>query len=163
MNQAVLLLGSNLGDTFDNLSQARLQLSRQTGKINLASSLYETLPWGFKHENNFLNQVLVLETEFGPLELLNRILKIEEALGRHRDGQGYQARVIDIDILYYNKEIIEDEFLKVPHPLLHERRFTLAPLTEVLPDFIHPVFKEDNKSLLRKCKDNSKVIKVNGL
>jgi 2-amino-4-hydroxy-6-hydroxymethyldihydropteridine diphosphokinase len=163
MNQAVLLLGSNLGNTSQNLENARLKLSKKAGKIINASSLYETPPWGFVHQNNFLNQVLIVETALNPFELLTVILETEQLMGRERNGEGYQARIIDIDILYYNDMIIEEERLTVPHPLLHERMFAMAPLSEILPDYVHPIFKEDNKSLLKKCNDQSKVIKVSGL
>lgn len=163
MVQAILILGTNLGDTFENLERARIEVSRHIGEIMAFSGIYETGPWGFEHENNFLNQVLVVKTSLSAMDILSYILDIEKKMGRIRNGKGYQARIIDIDILYYNEEVVKNSFLVIPHPLLHKRRFVLEPLAEVLPDFTHPVLHQSNKQLLKVCKDHSRVVKVSGL
>jgi 2-amino-4-hydroxy-6-hydroxymethyldihydropteridine diphosphokinase len=163
MNQVVLLTGSNMDSPGLNLERAKLLLSKRVGEIVLQSSIYESEPWGFEHQSYFLNQVLVLHTEFYPLQVLSIILEIEKELGRHRQGAGYQARIIDIDILYYNKQVIHELGLKVPHPLLQDRRFTLEPLAEVLPDYVHPVLNKSNRQLLKECSDNSIVKKTSAI
>ena len=157
MNRAVLLLGSNLGNASENLEKAIRLILERIGSLEEISSVYETKPWGFKHENNFLNQVLVIKTKENPLNLLRLILEIEKELGRVRAGDVYKARTLDIDILYYNDVVLDHAHLKIPHPLLHIRKFTMVPLVEVLPDYIHPVLNKTNKELLEDCKDDSEV------
>jgi 2-amino-4-hydroxy-6-hydroxymethyldihydropteridine diphosphokinase len=104
----------------------------------------------------FLNQVIAVETKLSAQRVLQDILKIELVLGRIR-GQRWGSRVIDIDILYYNNDIIHSEDLQVPHPYIQERNFTLIPLAEIAADYIHPIFKKTNKELLDESKDPLKV------
>ena len=157
MNRAVLLLGSNLGNASENLEKAIRLILERIGLLEKISSVYETRPWGFKHENNFLNQVLIIKTLEEPLNLLRIILLIEKELGRVRSGKVYKARTLDIDILYYNDLVLDNAHLKIPHPLLHTRKFTMVPLVEILPDYIHPGLNKTNKELLEDCKDDSAV------
>jgi 2-amino-4-hydroxy-6-hydroxymethyldihydropteridine diphosphokinase len=159
MNKACLLLGSNLGDSQFLFLQAQEQLIAAGVKPMQRSSLYQSPPWGFEHENDFLNQVILLETRLSPLELLDVCLTVEEKLGRRRQGQGYAARTIDIDILFFNEEVIAEERLTVPHPRLHERRFTLLPLVELMPGYVHPLLKKNIGALLNECADDSQVEK----
>ena len=122
------------------------------------SSLYSSEAWGYSSENVFLNQVLILENNKKVENILLDCLSIEKELGRdRRDSTEYTDRPIDIDILYIDRLVIESENLNIPHPRMHLRRFTLAPLAEILPDFIHPILKKDHKSLLLLCADSSKV------
>jgi len=152
-------LGSNLGERKETLQKAKIRIGEVIGTVVSASSIYETEPWGFKSENNFLNMVLSVKTEISPSGLLGRILMIESQMGRVRGDTGYKSRKIDIDILLYNDEIVKEEALVIPHPKMHERRFVLVPLAEIAPEIIHPVFNKSISSLLKSCKDKSKVRK----
>lgn len=157
MKRVFLSLGSNLGDRADNLQQAKNRIGELIGPVISASSLYETEPWGFESDNEFLNMVLCAETGLAPSGLLGRILMIESQLGRIRCETRYSSRNIDIDILLYNSEIINEEALIIPHPRMHERRFVMIPLAEIAPELIHPVLKKTIRSLLKSCPDNRKV------
>lgn len=154
MNQAVLLLGCNIGDRVNYLSLAIDALENEVGKVSDKSSIYESEPWGFDCETSFLNQVLLVETNSSADILLKKIQSIEIKLGRVRSNKGYEARTMDIDILFYNDLILETESLKIPHPELHKRRFTLLPLSEILPFKEHPILKKTLEKLLMECEDN---------
>lgn len=151
-----LLLGTNLGERKLNLEKAIFEIGRKVGSVIKKSGVYETAAWGIMDQPNFLNQVLQIETQFSPQIVLKKILEIEKKMGRIRE-QKWGARLIDIDILYFGNEIVESENLKIPHPFIQERRFTLMPLVEISPDFIHPIFKENNKTILINCTDQCKV------
>lgn len=159
-NEVYLLTGGNSGDRFKLLEQAKSDISEKIGKIKNESSIYETAPWGFKAEQNFLNQVVEVSTKLTPQKVLEFCLEIENELGRERKSGHYESRTMDIDILFYNDEIINEPGLIIPHPKLHLRRFTLVPLTETEPDFVHPVLKKTLAVLLENCNDNSKVQKL---
>jgi 2-amino-4-hydroxy-6-hydroxymethyldihydropteridine diphosphokinase len=152
-----LLLGSNRGDRFEALQQARSLISQRAGTIIKASTLYETAPWGFADEIYFLNQVVCIETLLPPFDLLSELLSIETSIGRTRPTKNYSSRVIDVDILFYNDQIIDHDQLKIPHPRLHLRRFTLAPLSEIACGFIHPLFGKSIATLLEECHDKMSV------
>ena len=151
-----LLLGSNLGDRLQVMRAASELIDMQIGNIVSSSSVYETAPWGVLDQPSFLNQVLEVETEMAPEEVLRIILEIEHELGRVR-YERWGARVIDIDILYFDHLILDTARLTIPHPRLHERRFTLAPLAEIAPDFIHPVLNKSSEQLMAECTDISEV------
>jgi len=151
-----LLLGSNLGDRKRILSAASVQLEEAIGSVISSSALYETSPWGLTEQPVFLNQVLCLETQLSPEEVLQQTQRVENALGRERKEK-WGARLIDIDILYYGKQIIRTGRLTIPHPFLHERRFTLVPLAQIAPDFVHPVLGLSNQVLLEQCDDPGEV------
>ncbi|MCD4745325.1 MAG: 2-amino-4-hydroxy-6-hydroxymethyldihydropteridine diphosphokinase [Bacteroidales bacterium] len=157
MNNLILLLGGNLNDRFLILDKAKSLLEKKIGKIIKASSVYETEPWGFNNINFFLNQVVLLKTKLTPHSLLSEILEIEHFLGRLRNNTNYESRIIDIDILFYDDLIINENNLTVPHPLLHKRKFTLIPLKEVAKNFIHPVFKKTISELSDSCNDKQSV------
>jgi len=156
----VILLGSNLGNRQEFMQKAIQHLSVEVGRIVTNSSYYETKAWGNEAQPDFLNQVLICETELDAIDVLAHCLAIEKKLGRDR-LEKWGSRTIDIDILYFGNEIIAAPDLKIPHPFLHERRFTLVPLCEVLPDFVHPVFNFSNKQLLERCKDELEVTLLN--
>ena len=156
----VILLGSNLGSRQEFMQEATQQLSFQVGKILSSSSYYETKAWGNEAQPDFLNQVIVCETTLNAKEVLAHCLSVEKKLGRDRTEK-WGSRTIDIDILYFGNEIIAAPDLKIPHPFLHERRFTLVPLCEVLPDFVHPVFNLSNKLMLDRCADTLDVNHLN--
>jgi 2-amino-4-hydroxy-6-hydroxymethyldihydropteridine diphosphokinase len=154
MEEVYLLLGGNLGDRYTTILQAKDFIREQIGVIHLESSVYESAPWGFEHENAFLNQVIIIKTEHSPESVLQFALDIESELGRVRNNCcEYAGRIIDIDILFYEDRVVNSEHLKIPHPLLHERRFTLQPLVEIAPDLVHPVLKKTMKQLLDECPD----------
>ena len=160
MNKAVLLLGSNLGDGQLLFQQVISLIDERLGKLEIQSALYQSPPWGFEHENDFLNQVLILETDLAAGEILQTCLQIEVDLGRKRTTQVYGARRIDIDVLFVNDEVMDTESLVLPHPRLHLRKFTLLPLLELIPDYIHPKLQKSIQELLVACEDNSEVRKI---
>lgn len=141
MTIAYLSLGSNQGDRIGYIQQAT-SLLNLTDNISIVrtSAFYESEPWNMSTETWFVNAVLEIKTSLTPKELLNECKRIERQLGRTpKEGAGYADRTIDIDILFYGKEIINEESLTIPHKYLHLRAFTLVPLLELIPDFEHPV------------------------
>jgi 2-amino-4-hydroxy-6-hydroxymethyldihydropteridine diphosphokinase len=154
-----LSLGSNLGDRSINLQTALSRISAECGPLTASSVVYETAPWGFKPDSDFLNLAVAIETELKPEMLLDALLNIEKSMGRIRGKKGYESRIIDIDILFYSDLIIENQRLVIPHPHLHKRRFVLVPLADIAPEFIHPVLKKSILSLLESCPDTSDVHK----
>ena len=151
-NNVYLLLGSNLGDKFNNLKIAIEELEHKAGKLIASSTVYQTAAWGFEAQPDFVNQAILLETALLPLKLLNTLHEIEQKMGR-QPGPKWQERLIDIDILLFNNEVIDYAFLKIPHPELHNRRFALVPLAQLAPEFIHPVFITSISKLLEACPD----------
>ncbi len=152
----VLIIGGNLGDRIGLLNKAKEQVIQAFGAVILASSVYETDAWGGVSSKSYLNQVLVFDLAFNPQFILQEVLSIEIKLGRERNER-WGDRTMDIDILYMGQQIIEDENLTVPHPRISLRRFVLQPLVEILPDFIHPVYKKNHHELLANCDDLCKV------
>lgn len=151
-----LLLGSNIGDPAGNLNTARHEIDARIGTIVTASSVYKSEPWGITDQPVFLNQVVIAQTTADPFTLLETIAAIELALGRVRLVK-WGARTIDIDILFYADEIIHNHRLDIPHPGIPFRRFTLEPLCEVAPYFIHPELRKTIDVLLAECIDSSLV------
>jgi 2-amino-4-hydroxy-6-hydroxymethyldihydropteridine diphosphokinase len=150
---AYIELGGNIGDTIMYFDRARKLIEEQIGKIVKLSSVYQTAPWGFEARQTFLNQVLAIDTNLNPDNLLKQCLQIEEQMGRKRTTKGYISRNIDIDILLWENKIIDQLNLKIPHPLMAERRFVLEPMNEIAPDIIHPVAKKTISQLLEICTD----------
>lgn len=159
MTGIYLLLGSNLGDKLQHLSEAGKLIDRHIGRIVLKSSCYHTEAWMMPGAPSFLNQVLRVDYALAPLKVLEAILKLEALMGRTRQV-GYQSRTIDIDLLYYDDLILDHPDLIIPHPRISERRFVLEPLVEVAPEFIHPVFGSTNRQLLDKCPDPLSVTRI---
>lgn len=159
MNEIYLLLGSNLGNSLEQLTDAKKNIEKSIGKIMRHSAVYQTAAWGKTDQPDFLNEVIIVHTEITAAETMSQILIIEELMGRIRTEKN-AARVIDIDILFYNKEIIKTSFLTVPHPLIQERKFVLVPLNELSPHFIHPVFHKTMQQLLSACPDKLDVKKI---
>ncbi|MEM1137517.1 MAG: 2-amino-4-hydroxy-6-hydroxymethyldihydropteridine diphosphokinase [Bacteroidota bacterium] len=156
MNNAYLLLGANLGNRSITLKKAQAFIAESIGKIKLISSVYETKAWGVTEQPDFLNLVLMVETNLSPNKLLESLQKIEFLLGRKRKEK-WHARTIDIDILFYNDLVINLQDLKIPHPAITERKFTLAPLAEICPDLEHPLYQKNITQLLYLCKDELEV------
>lgn len=154
MNRAVVITGGN-GVTIDNdIVTVVDDILRRLGRVTASSSVYRTPPYGFEADRDFLNQVLVVETDLTPYMFLKEIWRIEASYGRDRGGdeeeaakwearkrgeRGYCSRDMDIDILFWNNDVIHTELLAIPHPSMCEREFVMRPLAEVLPDFVHPV------------------------
>jgi len=159
MNKAYLLTGGNLGNRFNNLEQACKLIEQRCGKIVQQSSIYETAAWGFKDQPDFYNQALEIATKLSPTELMKTILRIEEKMGRKREIK-MGPRIIDIDILLFNNEIIHQPQLSIPHERLHERKFALLPLAEIAPDLVHPVLHKTITLLLSETKDTLDVHKI---
>lgn len=158
MNVATLLLGCNIGNCEDTFDEALISIGKICGVLTKKSSLYRTAPWGYSKQSDFLNQVVVIETELTPPELFTQTCKIEAELGRLRmitNG----PRTIDIDILFYNDLEIITNNLVIPHPRLHLRKFTLIPLNEIIPHYTHPTLNKTIAQLLMECEDNLNVIK----
>jgi 2-amino-4-hydroxy-6-hydroxymethyldihydropteridine diphosphokinase len=155
--KAFLLLGANLGNRTQTLHCALDLIIGRVGPVVQASGLYETAPWGETDQPTYLNQVLAVETILEPETVLSQTQAIEQELGRVR-LEKWGARVIDIDILYYGQFIWQTDTLTIPHPYLHQRRFTLVPLAEIAPSFVHPVLQKTTIELLHECRDDSEVI-----
>ncbi|MCX6303394.1 MAG: 2-amino-4-hydroxy-6-hydroxymethyldihydropteridine diphosphokinase [Bacteroidetes bacterium] len=181
MKEIYILLGSNRGDREGYLSRAVEMLGTEACTVIKKSALYETAPWGFEDPTPFLNQVVEIDTGLDPEDLLEKLLTIEVKLGRIRpfDGCGcgipaapgagngsgtgeapaYAGRTIDLDILFYGQRLVFTDSLMIPHPRLHERRFTLVPMHEVAPEFVHPLLKKTISVLLRDCGDQAKAVR----
>ncbi|MDD2192573.1 MAG: 2-amino-4-hydroxy-6-hydroxymethyldihydropteridine diphosphokinase [Bacteroidales bacterium] len=143
----VLGFGSNLGDREQYINSAYKLLEERLGELINKSSLIETLPWGFESKNSFINSAALFETKATPHQALTICNEIEKELGRVRTEQGYQNRTIDIDILFYENQIINSPTLIIPHPLILERDFVLIPLKEIIPELIHPLIQKKIKEI----------------
>ncbi|MCX2740211.1 2-amino-4-hydroxy-6-hydroxymethyldihydropteridine diphosphokinase [Pontibacter anaerobius] len=161
MPKVYLLLGGNLGDRTLYLQQARESINQQVGTLTHSSKVYETAAWGKTEQPNFLNQVLEVQTELPPEQVLQSINQIEQELGRVRH-EHWGARVIDIDILFYDDLVQQTQRLIIPHPQLHLRRFTLLPLAELAPELEHPVLHTSINQLLQACPDELEVWEFEG-
>jgi 2-amino-4-hydroxy-6-hydroxymethyldihydropteridine diphosphokinase len=154
-----LLTGSNIGDAAGYLHVARQNINSKIGEVISTSSIYKTAPWGNTNQQDFLNQVLEVQTEMTPEKMLETILRIEQEMGRTRLHK-WEPRIIDIDMLFAGDLICKSSGLTIPHPLLHERRFTLEPMNEIATDFVHPVLNKTIAQLLDDCIDQSNVEKL---
>ncbi|MDP2161485.1 MAG: 2-amino-4-hydroxy-6-hydroxymethyldihydropteridine diphosphokinase [Flavobacterium sp.] len=160
MHQVFLGIGGNTGNKHDNFDKVYTFIKNELGDIIKRSSVYETPPWGFQSQENFWNQVLMIETEFSPEKLLKNIAKIENWFGRERVSGKYTSREMDIDILYFDELIIETDTLVIPHPHIHKRLFVLVPLAEIAPEFVHPLLRLNSLQMFENCPDRSAIKKV---
>ena len=156
MNKVFIITGGNIGDREKNLETAEKMIEEQIGHIIQTSKIYETEAWGISDQPSFYNQVLIVETDFPADEVIKKILKIEEDMGRVRTIKN-AARNIDIDILFFNDDIVNEENLTIPHPQMINRRFVLMPLNEIASAKNHPVYNKSVAQLLAECKDELKV------
>ena len=158
-NLVYILLGSNQGNTKQNLLLANSLIEKNIGVITIFSSLYETAAWGNTQQSAFLNQVILVRTKLLPKEVLHQLLAIETQMGRIRTTK-WEPRIIDLYILFYDNEIIEQVDLIIPHPFIQQRRFTLVPLVEIASNLMHPVLHKTMEELLAICEDNLNVEKI---
>ena len=152
MERIFLLIGSNIGDRHHQLDTAREFINERVAPMVSLSRIYESAPWGDPMQPYFLNQALELLSDMPPMQLLSTCLGIEKEMGRSR-GPRYAARSIDIDILYYGAVILRNSTLQLPHPEIENRRFTLLPMVEIAPHWVHPLLHLSQLALLEKCRD----------
>lgn len=144
-------IGSNLGDKKANCLRAIELLSAKGISVTRESSLYKTMPWGFKDQPDFINMAIEVCTDLPSADLLSLLKAIEKEMGREDSGR-WGPRLIDLDILLYNSLVLDNDILTVPHPALHKRAFALEPLAEIAPDVIHPLMQRNIVELLREVK-----------
>lgn len=162
MNVAYLCLGGNIGDRENALNQAIIEIEKVAGNITAKSSIYETEAWGVQNQQAYYNQCIKVNTSLNSLELIEVLLLVEKNLGRKRDPTltGYQARTMDIDILFFNNDVVNISNLIIPHPRLHLRKFVLTPLNEIASNYLHPLLNKSIFSLLTNCNDSLEVKKI---
>ena len=159
--EVYLLLGTNLGDRAAHLRDAAHRIEQGVGTIGEASSWYETAAWGVREQPSFYNQVLRVATVLGHEPLLRTLQAIEQQLGKVKVGH-WRERLIDLDILYYGCRVVRTPNLTLPHLEIPHRRFTLVPLCEIAPQFVHPVLGKTQQQLLDECEDRLEVKRVEG-
>ncbi len=154
----VLGLGSNLGDRELFLNTA-IEKLKSLGSVSLISKIYQTPAWGYEDSKPYLNQIVSIKTRLSPHEVARKIKGFERDAGRDvkSSSRAYEARTLDIDILFYNDLVLETEDLIIPHPRLHLRNFVLVPLVEVLPLLVHPLLNETSEQLLASCPDDAQI------
>lgn len=159
MAKVYLLIGGNQGDRVRNIELTRNFIAERIGEILQSSSIYESTPWGFCSDQNFLNQALLVQTSLHPAALLMEISYIEDQLGRERSptDTGYHSRTVDIDIIFYDHIMLATPELVIPHRHLHERCFVLEPLREIAPKYVHPLLSATVEDLALRCNDQGKV------
>lgn len=157
MNKVFLQLGSNLGEREQLISLAITNISDQLGTIISQSKIYESTPWRVDGQKNYLNQIIEIKTELSADKILELVYNIENDLGRVRIEK-WGERLIDIDIIFFNNDIIETPKLCIPHKHMHERNFVLEPLNEIAPEFVHPKYNKTISELFKESKDTEKVV-----
>lgn len=155
----IVLLGGNQGNVRATFHASLEFLNKRVGKVITMSSLYATQAWGPVKQDDFLNKVVIIETTLSPGLIMKQLLLIENIFGRKR-SEKYGPRTLDLDILFFDEEIVKLEWLKIPHPEIHNRRFVLTPLCELVPRMKHPVTGKTMHTLLEECKDTLEVKKI---
>ncbi len=156
MKRYVLSLGTNVGDRMSHLRTAKRRISEEIGELDGQSSVYETAAWGNENQASFYNQLVQGYTNLTAIKLMDVLLNIESGMGRERLMK-WSPRTIDLDIIFFDSEIIEEDHLRVPHPMFHLRRFTLVPLVELMPEFVDPRSGKNMQTLLNELKDELEV------
>lgn len=156
----VLLIGGNMGDRLYCVTQALAQLEERFTLIK-KSEVYETEAWGENSSGNYLNQALLMQTKANAYQVLDIVQEIENNLGRKREKR-WGNRTMDIDIIYFDDAVLDTPNLQIPHPLLQERKFVIFPVAEIIPEYVHPIFKLNQLELLARIKDASAVKKWYG-
>lgn len=160
MNAAFLCLGGNMGDRLGNLNEVKRQILALDCVIEAQSSVYQTKAWGVDEAPDYYNQIIKISTYLPADQLMQRLLAIEKNMGRVRTDNRNASRTMDIDILFFNNEIINTDLLEVPHPRLNLRNFVLVPLNEIASNYIHPFLNKSISDLLIECSDTSEVKKI---
>jgi len=153
MRKIYLSIGSNKGNRYSFIKEALRLIQKDIGEVILISKIYETKSWGFQSDD-FLNLCVLIKSELIPAELIIKLKNLEEKIGRERNNEKIEAREIDIDILFYSDEIVNQKDLIIPHQRLHLRNFVLYPLNDIAADFIHPILLKSVNELLDECEDN---------
>ena len=153
MRKIYLSIGSNKGNRYSFIKEALRLIQKDIGEVILISKIYETKSWGFQSDD-FLNLCILIKSKLIPMKLISKLKKIEEIVGRERNNDKIEAREIDIDILFYSDEIVNQKDLIIPHQRLHLRNFVLYPLNDIAADFIHPILLKSVNELLNECEDN---------
>jgi 2-amino-4-hydroxy-6-hydroxymethyldihydropteridine diphosphokinase len=161
MNKVYLGIGGNLGDRVKNLRKTIKLIEQKISNPLKISSPYLSEPWGFEDRKYFINVVVYLETNLDHLQVLKNALEIENELKRVRNFKGYEARTMDIDILFFNNLVVKNDLVSIPHPRISERLFVLLPMNEINPDFVHPELNLSINQLVKICPDKSKIRKCN--
>lgn len=151
MNRVYIAFGSNIGDRYDIVNKAFKLIEENKMKIIKISNIYETEPYGYKDQPPFINGVILVETYLSCRQVLEKLLSIEKALGRERIVR-WGPRTIDLDIIFYNDEIYNEDDLVVPHIDMKNREFVLKPLCDISPEFVHPIFKKSVLELYNELK-----------
>lgn len=153
MRKIYLSIGSNKGNRYSFIKEALRLIQKDIGEVILISKIYETKSWGFQSDD-FLNLCILIKSELIPAKLIIKLKNLEEKIGRERNNEKIEAREIDIDILFYSDEIVNQKDLIIPHQRLHLRNFVLYPLNDIAADFIHPILLKSVNELLDECEDN---------
>ena len=151
-----LQIGSNIGNRYSNLLRCLENIELSIGKIIKKSKIYVSECWGVENQRDYLNMVVAIKAIQKPTEVLKNILIIENDMGRVRKKK-WDSRIIDIDILFFDKKIINLNELIIPHKYLHQRMFVLRPMADIAPFFIHPKLNKNIKQLIKECTDHNKV------
>ncbi len=153
-----LCLGGNIGNRLDYLNSAIGMINEQVGSVEKKSLVYETEAWGVDNQQAYLNTCIEVKTKLSAQQLITKLLSIEKKMGRMRlEQEHYTSRTIDIDVLFYNDDVIESDTLIVPHPRLHLRNFVLMPLCDIAPTYKHPTLKKTMQTLLNESTDKLEV------
>ena len=160
MSKVYFSIGSNKGNRSALINKAIDEIEKKIGTIISRSSIYQTKSWGFD-SNDFYNLCLLVETDIKPKSLLKDLKKVEKLMGREDIDGSYSDRFIDIDILFYDKIIIDLKDLKIPHPKIEIRKFVLVPMSEISDDYVHPILNKTIKQLDSECDDQDIPVKIN--
>jgi len=157
MSNLYLSIGTNLGDRQSNLKTAITLIGRRMGTVQAVSKVVETEPWGFQSPNTFLNQALQVTTDMNPVDALKAAQAIEREMGRASKSHNsmYADRLIDIDLIFFDDQVIELPGLKIPHPLMHKRQFVLEPLSEIAPEIVHPLLHKTVREMFEEIRQQS--------
>ena len=162
MRKVYISLGSNMGDSVSTLMSAIQEIEKRIGSLYSSSSFYETEPWGFDAEQNFVNALICIESSMEAEVIMKELLQIENDMGRTRNNSSfYESRPIDLDIISVENDVIQTTELVVPHPKMHERLFVLIPFMEIEPNWRHPLINRTLQEMVSELDDEEKVSKLN--
>ena len=158
LNTVYIGVGTNLGDKLNNIRMAYQMIQSSVGDITRKSFIYKTPPWGFESKEDFNNSVIEVKTKLDSIQLLDELQSIEKALGKKQAYQiGYASRLIDLDIIDFNGEIIDNKRLSIPHSHLSDRNFVLFPLFDVCPKWVHPKTKKSISKLIKAIENKGEI------